>query len=148
MIYYDTVTEALAALKQKGYSRDFSLLKEEECIYCHASNSNLDPNEFVIDEVHRFEGDSDPGDEMIIYAISSLKYSTKGTLVNAFGPYADIDISRIVEKLKYKSEQGKKPIKRNSELLVLSREHHHALLLCWKIKTIVSLNGLFPGYFS
>ena len=27
-----------------------------------------------------------------------------------------------------------KPIKRSKELLALSREHHHGLLLCWKIR--------------
>lgn len=27
------------------------------------------------------------------------------------------------------------PLKRNEELKSLSREHHHGLLLCWKIKT-------------
>ena len=28
-----------------------------------------------------------------------------------------------------------KPIKRNKALQVVSREHHHGLLLCWKIRT-------------
>ncbi len=32
----------------------------------------------------------------------------------------------------------KKPIKRAQELVTLSREHHHSLLLCWKIKTGLS----------
>lgn len=31
--------------------------------------------------------------------------------------------------------ENKKPIKRNEFLAPLSREHHQALLLCWKIKT-------------
>lgn len=35
------------------------------------------------------------------------------------------------------------PIKRNEALQVLSREHHHALLLCWKIKTGFS-KGVSP----
>ena len=29
--------------------------------------------------------------------------------------------------------QEKKPLKRVKELQELSREHHHGLLLCWKI---------------
>jgi len=35
------------------------------------------------------------------------------------------------------------PLKRNSFIQPLSREHHHALLLCWKIK-----NGLSKGVAS
>ncbi|ERM81707.1 hypothetical protein P872_19615 [Rhodonellum psychrophilum GCM71 = DSM 17998] len=33
----------------------------------------------------------------------------------------------------------KKPLKRNIELQPLSREHHHSLLLCWKIRKGFSL---------
>ncbi|WP_373516347.1 hemerythrin domain-containing protein [Pricia sp.] len=31
--------------------------------------------------------------------------------------------------------ETKKPIKRNKDLQPLSRDHHHSLLLCWKIRT-------------
>lgn len=31
--------------------------------------------------------------------------------------------------------ETKKPIKRNKDLQALSRDHHHSLLLCWKIRT-------------
>jgi iron-sulfur cluster repair protein YtfE (RIC family) len=33
------------------------------------------------------------------------------------------------------SEQSEKPIKRNKDLQPFSRDHHHSLLLCWKIRT-------------
>lgn len=33
---------------------------------------------------------------------------------------------------------SKKPIKRNAFLQPISREHHHSLLLCWKIRTGLS----------
>ncbi len=36
--------------------------------------------------------------------------------------------------------QEKKPLKRVKELQELSREHHHGLLLCWKIRTGFSKN--------
>jgi hypothetical protein len=34
-------------------------------------------------------GDTDPGDEMIVYAVSSEQQRIKEILVNAYGPYAD-----------------------------------------------------------
>lgn len=36
--------------------------------------------------------------------------------------------------------QEKKPLKRVKELQELSRDHHHGLLLCWKIRTGFSKN--------
>lgn len=95
---YDTVTEALSELAKRGYITDFELLTEKECLVCHQSSLNLTPEEFVIDEFHRFEGDSDPGDEMIVYAISSTIHEMKGIVVNAFGIYADPITSKIVER--------------------------------------------------
>ena len=97
---YDTVSEAVNELAKRGYNTDFELMTEKECLVCHQSSTSLSPEEFEIDEIHRFEGDTDPGDEMIVYAISSEKYSMKGVVINAYGMYSDPAISKIVEKLK------------------------------------------------
>ena len=56
-------------------------------------------DEFEIDEVHRFEGETDPGDENIVYAISSTTHQLKGVLVNAYGMYADSTSAQIISKL-------------------------------------------------
>lgn len=98
---YDTVTEAMADLKNLGYTIDFSILVDKECLICHQTATVLSPEDFEIDCFYRFEGDSDPGDEMIVYAISSNKTSSKGIVVSAFGVYADIISSAIVKKLNY-----------------------------------------------
>ncbi|MGV9004952.1 phosphoribosylpyrophosphate synthetase [Flavobacterium sp.] len=97
---YDTVTEAVAELSKRGYTTDFELMTENECLACHQSSLYLSPEEFEIDEFYRFEGDSDPGDEMIVYAISSTHHDIKGIVINAFGIYSDPIISKIVERLK------------------------------------------------
>ena len=41
-----------------------------------------------MDEVHRFEGNTDPEDESVLYAIRTPD-GLHGTLVGAFGTYAD-----------------------------------------------------------
>ena len=56
---------------------------------CNQSLKELAPEEFEIDEVYRFEGITDPGDEMIVFAISSVHHDLKGLVVNAYGMYAD-----------------------------------------------------------
>ena len=94
MYTYDTVAEAINGLKQRGYSIDFNL--EAECISC--PSSKLKPSEFEITEVYRFEGNSDPADEAVVYAIESGD-GRKGVLVNGFGISADEIGEEMVEKL-------------------------------------------------
>jgi hypothetical protein len=72
---------------------------EYDCIVCHDTPMSLMPNEFEITEVYRFEGDSDPADEAIVYAIES-KHGEKGVLVNGFGIYSDSVSDELIEKLK------------------------------------------------
>ncbi|MBI3510247.1 MAG: phosphoribosylpyrophosphate synthetase [Bacteroidetes bacterium] len=94
---YETMSEAVNDLVKRGYDHDFNI--EKEFLICEAENFRLSPDEFCIDEIYRFEGDTDPGDENIVYAISSEKKGVKGILVNAFGPYTDSLSAEIVAKL-------------------------------------------------
>ena len=98
MYTYDTVTEAVTDLKRRGYTIDFNV--EFDRIVCHETPISLLPHEFEIVEVHRYEGNSDPGDEEVVYAIES-KHGQKGILVDAFGLYSDDVSSEMVEKLKF-----------------------------------------------
>ena len=94
---YDTVTQAVEDLVKRGYTLNFNL--RPDCIEVAENNLRIHPEEFVIDEIYRFEGDTDPGDESIVLAISSVKYNVKGVIVNAFGLYAEPVSAEIVKKL-------------------------------------------------
>jgi hypothetical protein len=94
MYVYDTVSAAVVGLKQRGFTIDFNL--EADCISC--PDSQLKPSEFMITETYRFEGESDPADEAVVYAIES-KDGRKGVLVNGFGISADELGEEMVEKL-------------------------------------------------
>jgi len=93
---YDTVTEAVNGLKKRGYSIDFN--REYDCLSCQAPQLALQPNEFEITEVYRFEGNSDPADEAVIDAIES-KHGEKGILVDGFGPSSDTASEAMIKKL-------------------------------------------------
>jgi hypothetical protein len=95
---YNTVIEALNGLKQRGYVLDFNL--KQNCIACKAIEIDVHPSDFVIDEFYRFEGASNPDDNSIVYAISS-KDGMKGTLVDAYGVYADSLSDEMISKLKF-----------------------------------------------
>lgn len=96
MFTYDTVSEAVKGLKDRGYTTDFNL--EHDCIVCHDTPLRLTPDEFEITEVYRYEGESDPGDEAVVYAIES-KHGQKGVLVNGFGISADTANDQMIAKL-------------------------------------------------
>lgn len=100
---FETLSEALNDLTLRGYTLDFVLHTEKDCLICRKTTRQLSSDDFEIDEFYRFEGDTDPGDEMVVYALSSDKYNVKGVVVNAFGVYADETTSKIVEKLKQSS---------------------------------------------
>jgi hypothetical protein len=97
---YETVSEAVNDLIKRGYTTDFEILAEKDCLVNHKTSAQLSPDDFEIDETYRFEGNTDPGDEMIVFAISSKKNDMKGIVVNAFGIYSDSATSKIVERLK------------------------------------------------
>ena len=94
---YDTVPAAVNDLQKRGYTDELTL--KEHCVVCDGKKTELHPEDFQIDEFHRFEGDSDPADESIVYAISSAKHGIKGVLVNGFGTSASSLTQEMVAKL-------------------------------------------------
>jgi hypothetical protein len=94
---YDTVVAALEGLKAKGYTLDFNISFDN--IKCDEHNICLNPAEFEITEVHRFEGDTNPSDEDVVYAVESKDGKTKGTISSAFGMYADSISNDMIQKL-------------------------------------------------
>ncbi|MEP7254020.1 MAG: phosphoribosylpyrophosphate synthetase, partial [Ginsengibacter sp.] len=66
---------------------------------CKETNACLNPGEFEITEVYRFEGETNPSDEAVVYAVESKDEKMKGTLVNAYGVYADAMSDEMIKKL-------------------------------------------------
>jgi|SRR5690554_1297018 hypothetical protein len=95
---FDTLVEGINELKKQGYAEDFNL--KQNCIECRNGEYKIFHNEFEIDKFFRFEGDSNPDDSSILYAISSDKYNLKGVLVNGYGIYSDDITDEMLKKLK------------------------------------------------
>ena len=94
---YETVTEALKGLKARGYELDFNIAFDK--LLCTQHDITLNPDNFEITEVYRFEGESDPSDEDVVYAIESKERNIKGVLTSAYGMYADTASSAMLKKL-------------------------------------------------
>ena len=94
---YDTVSSALNTLKERGFTTDFNIAFDK--IICNETNVCLNPHEFEITEVYRFEGESNPSDEAVVYTVESGDKNMKGVLVSAYGPYADVMSDEMIKKL-------------------------------------------------
>lgn len=56
------------------------------------------PEEICICNFYRFEGESDPADNSILYVIETND-GRKGTLVDAYGPYADAKVTEFMQQV-------------------------------------------------
>lgn len=99
MFSYDTLSEAVNGLKSRGYIIDFNI--KGDMLVCQHGSASLSPAEFEIVEFHRFEGNTDPADEAVVYALEG-KHGEKGIVVNGYGPNADPIGDALVKKLREK----------------------------------------------
>jgi hypothetical protein len=97
-----SLTEVINALAKQGYTVDFNLKSSQ--IEGGENPIQEFPDQFLIDKYYRFEGESDPEDEAIVYAISSVDGKIKGLLVNGYGTSSDHCGDEIIEKLKTRTD--------------------------------------------
>jgi hypothetical protein len=95
-IAYDTLSQATSDLKKRGYEKDFDL-KSTHLIDRNAG-IRLEPHEFEIDEVHRFEGMTNPADSTVVYAVSSSSKEVRGVVVDAYGAYSEKPSAEMISK--------------------------------------------------
>lgn len=91
----NSLTERTEELKKKGFTTDFKV--ENGVLKATGTDTQSYQAEQVkIVNFFRFEGTSDPGDMTILYAIE-VEDGTKGTLIDAFGTYANPDIDAFLQ---------------------------------------------------
>ena len=97
----ETVSEVLRRLTAAGYTDDYRA--DGQGLKSRSKGTVHPPERFVIDEVVRFEGDSDPSDESAVFALTSEADGTRGTYTVAYGPIMDAldaDIVRLLQEAK------------------------------------------------
>ncbi len=92
-----TLSEVTNLLKARGYTVDFNL--KQNHLECPNNLLKIFPDEFIVDKHYRFEGASDPADEAIVFAISSLKHNLKGVLINGYGISSEGMTSEMIKAL-------------------------------------------------
>ena len=93
---YDTILDALKAARDKGFTNRFVL--EGGMLRSLDTNESFVPANIRIEAFHRVEGSSDPDDNAILYLLET-NTGARGTLTDAFGTYANSEISALIQKL-------------------------------------------------
>ena len=88
------MSEAVDGLKKRGFTANFELLNNT--FRAVDGDKIFSPDELTIVEHHRFEGASDPDDLSVVYAIEAND-GTRGTVADAFGPYANPDLGAFLK---------------------------------------------------
>lgn len=96
---YVSEIDAMRDLRQRGFATDLEF--RDGALHETATGRRFRPDELAIVEHHRFEGESDPEDMAVVYAIES-RDGVRGIVVDAFGAYANPALAAFLEKIKFR----------------------------------------------
>jgi len=93
----ETLATALDRLRARGYRDQFRA--EDAALTALDAGKSFLPEDLVVDEIVRFEGMTDVGDESAIFALRSSDGEVQGTYVVAYGPSMDARDAELVPRL-------------------------------------------------
>ncbi|MCB2380529.1 hypothetical protein LGH70_23245 [Hymenobacter sp. BT635] len=85
-------------LDADGFTEDFTVKDGRLCSFRSDIKKSYGPEEVTIVDFYRFEGESDPDDMSILYAIE-CNDGVRGTISSAYGTYADSDSLEFLTKV-------------------------------------------------
>jgi hypothetical protein len=95
-----TIREAMERLESAGYRDSFRA--ERGGLWALAAQRFFAPESLVVDEVRRFEGESDPDDMAILFALRSEAGDVRGTFTSEYGPkLSDPENAEVVRRLSH-----------------------------------------------
>jgi len=103
-----TLASCMNSLHASGFKENFVV--DEKGFHAVDSEKLYRPEELKIVNFYRFEGDSDPADSAILYAIETND-GIKGTLSDAYGPQGDGKVVKFignVEEIMKKTDRDTK----------------------------------------
>lgn len=104
-----TLTSCLNSLLASGFETQFKAVKDG--LKSFTTEKVYKPAEVKIKNFYRFEGESDPADSTILYAIETTS-GERGTLTDAYGPYSDIHVAKFIQDVE---DIEKRAHKKNAE---------------------------------
>lgn len=92
----NTMTNCTNKLYAEGFVENF--IAKERGLEAPTTKKIYDPTEVKIISFYRFEGESDPADNSILYAIETND-GVKGMLIDAYGPYANPAVAKFIAEV-------------------------------------------------
>jgi len=94
--HYATVSKALEDLNEKGFTYDFNI---------HEADIVKNPSKYEIVHIYRYEGDSNPDDEAVVYGIKSSS-GKKGVYVAGFAANSINEAYEVLIQLSIKGRNS------------------------------------------
>ncbi|HMQ48510.1 MAG TPA: hypothetical protein PKA00_11740 [Saprospiraceae bacterium] len=94
---YDTLVQAEQVLRERNFKNSFKL--ENNKMVCLETGNAYSSDEMAIVEYHRFEGETNPGDMSILFAVLCWD-GEKGLIVSSYGPKSDMELFEFLNKVK------------------------------------------------
>jgi hypothetical protein len=94
----DTLVDRMNALKEKGYKLEFKVEEGKLMPIDNAASEPVGPDQVKVVQHYRFEGESDPGDMQVLYAIETTN-GMCGILTDGFGTYSNPEVSKFMGKV-------------------------------------------------
>lgn len=105
----NTLTSCVNKVVKDGFADSFNVTGRG--LFSCSNSRYYSPEQVKVLDFYRFEGQSDPADNAIMYVIETADGS-RGTLIDAYGPYADAGVNKFmkdVEDINKKVVKGNKP---------------------------------------
>jgi len=93
----ETVTDAIARLRADGYTSDCFATDQGE-LACRGCDRTMNPADVRVDQTVRFEGDTNPDDQDIVFAIE-CGCGCKGVYSAAYGPTTPPEDAAVLRQL-------------------------------------------------
>lgn len=98
-----TLSECMTSLKKHGFDQDF-FVTESGDIKNYTSEKTWGAEEVKIENFYRFEGQSDPGDSSILYALETCD-GVKGMISHPYGADSDGNVEDFIKRVEEVSKK-------------------------------------------
>lgn len=92
----NTLSALVNKVVKNGYTDSFKVTKKG--LYSNSTDRYFTPADVHVENFYRFEGESDPGDNAIMYVIETSD-GLKGTLIDAYGAYSDDSVNKFMQEV-------------------------------------------------
>lgn len=93
-VLMNTMTSCINKVVRLGYTDSFKVT--DRGLFSHSRNRYYQPEQVRVINFYRFEGQSDPGDNAIMYVIETAD-GLCGTLIDSYGTYGDNRVNNFMK---------------------------------------------------